>query len=172
MKQRIKLKLTGLAFSVMALGIGHTAHAAPLGIADEPLFLVTNVPPNLMLVLAGYRWDAVAPILHGQPVGQAMVDPVPQAMVLTAIVIAFGVTALFLVLAYRTFVAKRERDMAQQIAARRGDPVPSERLDEYAGRYRLSLPDQEAREFSFRRDGARLLLSSEERAMARARSGC
>jgi hypothetical protein len=63
--------------------------------------------------------------------------------------------------AYRTFVAKRERDMAQQTAARRGDPVPAERLDEYAGRYRLSLPDQEAREFSFRRDGARLLLSSD-----------
>lgn len=63
MKQRIKLKLTGLAFSVMALGIGHTAHAAPLGIADEPLFLVTNVPPNLMLVLddSGSMSRAYAP---------------------------------------------------------------------------------------------------------------
>ena len=30
-------------------------------------------------------------------------DPLPQALVLTAIVISFGVTAFFLVLAYRTY---------------------------------------------------------------------
>lgn len=30
-------------------------------------------------------------------------DPLPQALILTAIVISFGVTAFFLVLAYRTY---------------------------------------------------------------------
>jgi multisubunit Na+/H+ antiporter MnhC subunit len=56
---------------------------------------------NLMLVLAGYRWDAVAPILLslGQP--PRMVDPVPQAMVLTAIVIGVGVQALAISLLIR-----------------------------------------------------------------------
>lgn len=49
---------------------------------------------NLMLVLAGYRWDAVAPILTSLGEHPIMVDPVPQAMVLTAIVIGVGVQAL------------------------------------------------------------------------------
>lgn len=49
---------------------------------------------NLMLVLAGYRWDAVAPILTTMGQQPPMVDPVPQAMVLTAIVIGVGVQAL------------------------------------------------------------------------------
>lgn len=31
------------------------------------------------------------------------VDPVPQALILTAIVISFGVTAFLLVLAYRSY---------------------------------------------------------------------
>ena len=31
------------------------------------------------------------------------VDPLPQALILTAIVISFGVTAFFLVLAYRSY---------------------------------------------------------------------
>ncbi|RLL47756.1 Na(+)/H(+) antiporter subunit C [Oceanobacillus piezotolerans] len=34
---------------------------------------------------------------------EAYTDPLPQALVLTAIVISFGVTAFLLVMAYRTF---------------------------------------------------------------------
>ena len=41
------------------------------------------------------------------------------------------------------------------------EPVPVELLDEYVGHYRLSLPGQDPREFSFRRDGVRLMLVSE-----------
>src|SRR5690606_34415427 len=35
--------------------------------------------------------------------GPAYVDPLPQALILTSIVISFAVTALLLVIAYRTF---------------------------------------------------------------------
>jgi multisubunit Na+/H+ antiporter MnhC subunit len=56
---------------------------------------------NLLLVLAGYRWDAVAPILTGVPVTHPMVDPVPQALVLTSIVIGVGVQALAVALLIR-----------------------------------------------------------------------
>ncbi len=35
--------------------------------------------------------------------GTAYVDPLPQALILTSIVISFAVTALLLVIAYRTF---------------------------------------------------------------------
>jgi len=56
---------------------------------------------NLLLVLAGYRWDAVAPILTGEAVTRPMVDPVPQALVLTSIVIGVGVQALAVALMIR-----------------------------------------------------------------------
>ena len=49
---------------------------------------------NLMLVLFGYRRGAVYPILEKGKEAAAMVDPLPQAMVLTSIVIELGVTAL------------------------------------------------------------------------------
>lgn len=56
---------------------------------------------NLLLVLAGYRWDAVAPILTGEAVVRTMVDPIPQALVLTSIVIGVGVQALAVALMIR-----------------------------------------------------------------------
>lgn len=56
---------------------------------------------NLFLVLAGYRWDAMAPILLEGMRPAAMVDPLPQAMVLTAIVIGVGVQALAIALLVR-----------------------------------------------------------------------
>ncbi|MGB1109167.1 MAG: sodium:proton antiporter [Gammaproteobacteria bacterium] len=57
---------------------------------------IAEAGANLMLVIAGYRFDAVAPILTGSTTDQLMVDPVPQAMVLTAIVIGVGIQAFAL----------------------------------------------------------------------------
>ncbi len=57
---------------------------------------------NLLLVLSGYRRDSVAPILTGDlPTGVSMVDPVPQALVLTSIVIGVGMQALAVALLIR-----------------------------------------------------------------------
>ncbi|MCP5367713.1 MAG: cation:proton antiporter subunit C [Hyphomicrobiales bacterium] len=59
---------------------------------------------NLFLVAAGFRADAAAPILTAPFTAQAagpLVDPVPQALVLTAIVIGVGVLALGLALVVR-----------------------------------------------------------------------
>ena len=67
---------------------------------------VAEAGGNLLIVLAGYRGEAVAPILGYAAPGTAMVDPVPQALVLTAIVIGVGVQALavaVLVRIYRTY---------------------------------------------------------------------
>ncbi len=65
--------------------------------------VIAEAGANLLLVIAGYRFDAIAPILtgpalSGMPTTQVMVDPVPQAMVLTAIVIGVGIQALALAL--------------------------------------------------------------------------
>ncbi|MCM3239568.1 Na(+)/H(+) antiporter subunit C [Heyndrickxia oleronia] len=54
----------------------------------------------LILTMGGLKRGAV-PILGED--GSKYTDPVPQALILTAIVISFGVTAFFLVLAYRAY---------------------------------------------------------------------
>lgn len=54
----------------------------------------------LILTMGGLKKGA-APLL-GENAPQ-YTDPLPQALILTAIVISFGVTAFFLVLAYRSY---------------------------------------------------------------------
>lgn len=44
---------------------------------------------------------------------ESYTDPLPQALVLTAIVIAFGVTSLLLVMAYRTYKVHGTDDLEQ-----------------------------------------------------------
>ncbi len=71
---------------------------------------------NLLLISIGYITSGTAPIyspaiLKDMPLtldnikklSQGMVDPVPQALVLTAIVIGFGVTAVALSLVIRLY---------------------------------------------------------------------
>lgn len=54
----------------------------------------------LLLTMSGLKTGA-APVLTEGITNYT--DPLPQALVLTAIVISFGVTAFFLVLAYRAY---------------------------------------------------------------------
>lgn len=54
----------------------------------------------LILTMGGLKRGA-APLLGEH--AQDYVDPIPQALILTAIVISFGVTSFFLVLAYRAY---------------------------------------------------------------------
>lgn len=80
--------------------------------------VIAEAGANLLLVIAGYRFDALAPILTGQvlsgaSVSQAMVDPVPQALVLTSIVIGVGIQALALALVLKVFQNYRTLDMAE-----------------------------------------------------------
>lgn len=56
---------------------------------------------NLILLLSSFREDAAAPIMLDGQFPQTMADPVPQALVLTAIVIGVGILALALSLALR-----------------------------------------------------------------------
>jgi len=58
---------------------------------------------NLFLVLIGYVKGGTAPILSEDLVNKLFVDPLPQAMVLTAIVIGLATTALLLAIAIRIY---------------------------------------------------------------------
>lgn len=62
---------------------------------------------NLFLVLLGYRSGGVAPILDGStsPLEflASAVDPLPQALVVTSIVIGLGVTTLAIAICIRLY---------------------------------------------------------------------
>jgi multisubunit Na+/H+ antiporter MnhC subunit len=57
----------------------------------------------MFFVLVGYRLRGRAPILDPDRVITDMVDPLPQALVLTAIVIGLATTALFASIAIRLY---------------------------------------------------------------------
>jgi len=58
---------------------------------------------NLFFILVGYRAGGRAPILAEKQVVQNMVDPLPQALILTAIVIGLAVTVLIVSIAVRIY---------------------------------------------------------------------
>ena len=58
---------------------------------------------NLCFVLFGYRAGGRAPILAANQAIENMVDPLPQALVLTAIVIGLATTALIVAIAVRIY---------------------------------------------------------------------
>ncbi len=64
--------------------------------------VIVEYAVNLILALVGYRTGGIAPIIT-QEVSQTakFVDPLPQAIVLTAIVIGLGTTALLISFAVR-----------------------------------------------------------------------
>ena len=80
-------------------------------------FTIANTGTHIVLVAVGYLPGRTAPILDGTvPVSEAVLrvtDPIPQALVLTAIVIGLGVTALMLAYTYRIFAAKGTLDISK-----------------------------------------------------------
>ena len=58
---------------------------------------------NLFFVLLGYRYHGRAPIHAQEQMILNMVDPLPQALVLTSIVIGLGITALVISIAIRIY---------------------------------------------------------------------
>ncbi|HOG75655.1 MAG: NADH-quinone oxidoreductase subunit K [Candidatus Marinimicrobia bacterium] len=76
---------------------------------------ITGYATNLMLVLFGYKRGAIYPILEkGKAIsGRVMVDPLPQALVLTSIVIELGITAMLVALAIRLFEKNKTFDITK-----------------------------------------------------------
>ena len=118
------------AFGLMVIGIGGIVLSTHLvriifGVA------LLEAGANLLLLLATWRDGAAAPIIVAGRVPALMADPVPQALVLTAIVIGVGVLALALSLTLRVHRAYGTLDMRelrhrmeQAIAAEAGVALP------------------------------------------------
>jgi multisubunit Na+/H+ antiporter MnhC subunit len=98
------------AFGLVLIGIAGIVLSAHLiriifGIA------LLEAGANLLLLLATWRDGTSAPIIVDGHVPAVMADPVPQALVLTAIVIGVGILALALSLALRVQRAYGTLDM-------------------------------------------------------------
>ncbi|MEJ2610048.1 MAG: NADH-quinone oxidoreductase subunit K [Candidatus Thiodiazotropha sp.] len=80
-------------------------------------FSVANAGVNIVIVAIGYLTGRTAPILdQAVPASKAaarIIDPLPQALVLTAIVIGVGITALMLAYAYKLFEKKHSLDIGR-----------------------------------------------------------
>ena len=86
---------------------------------------------NLLLLQAGGRAGQVPFVGPEGASLETTADPLPQAMVLTAIVITFGVSAFLLALAYRSWVLTQEDEVQDDVEDRR---VFTLRRDEEARR--------------------------------------
>ena len=80
-------------------------------------FSIASTGTNLVLIAVGYMPGRTAPILdsavRAADAASRIIDPVPQALVLTAIVIGLGVTALMLTYAYKLYETKRTLDISK-----------------------------------------------------------
>ncbi len=72
---------------------------------------------NLLFLVAGGR--AGRPPIVGQAPESAMADPLPQAMVLTAIVITLGMAAFVLAMAYRSWRLHGHDEVQDDVEDRR-----------------------------------------------------
>ena len=119
--------------------------------------LVGNATNILILVMGGGR--GLAPILGDGASVEDFADPLPQAFILTAIVITFGVTAFMLALIYRSWRLSRadeleddpedlaiaERDAAVEEELQHPDPLATEvdHLDELTAAQELGDTGEE-----------------------------
>jgi multicomponent Na+:H+ antiporter subunit C len=68
---------------------------------------------NLFIILIGYRMQGRAPILAKDQVVLNMVDPLPQAMVLTTIAIGLALTIILVSLAIRIYEKYKTFDITK-----------------------------------------------------------
>lgn len=113
--------LYGGAVGLIVIGIGGMVLSRHLFRIILAL-VIAEAGANLLLVLSGYRLDAIAPIITAEFVrGTSMVDPIPQALVLTAIVIGVGIQALALSLAIKVYHGYGTLDMRSVFHKMRSD---------------------------------------------------
>lgn len=102
------LLVTGFALSLIGIW-GMLTHRNILRIIIG--FAVMDTGLHLVMVATGYITGGTAPIIDAAlgkaEAVQRAIDPVPSALVVTAIVIGFSVTALMLSYAIRLYAAKK-----------------------------------------------------------------
>jgi multicomponent Na+:H+ antiporter subunit C len=79
--------------------------------------VITEYSINMFLILVGYRDGGIAPVLmkgmDQSELAARGVDPLPQALVLTSIVIGLGVLALMVSICLRLYEKYKTFDMSE-----------------------------------------------------------
>ena len=75
--------------------------------------IIAEYAVNLFIVLVGYRKGGLAPILQAGQKVETMVDPLPQALVLTAIVISLAVLTLLVSICVRVYEKYKTLDITE-----------------------------------------------------------
>ena len=78
--------------------------------------VIMDYAVNLYLIIIGYKAGGTAPIVEpgmGEGALERFVDPLPQALVLTSIVIGLGVLALMVSMCIRLYEKHGTFDMSQ-----------------------------------------------------------
>ncbi|MEO0072857.1 MAG: NADH-quinone oxidoreductase subunit K [candidate division WOR-3 bacterium] len=76
-------------------------------------FCMVEYGVNLLFAFIGFKKDALAPIITKIDATHNFVDPIPQALVLTAIVIGLGTTAVMLALIIRLYQKYHTLDISE-----------------------------------------------------------
>ncbi|MCX7940530.1 MAG: sodium:proton antiporter [Endomicrobia bacterium] len=78
-------------------------------------FIIMDNALNLFFIVLGYKKDASFPVFLKNRMSSSisMVDPVPQALVLTSIVIGLSVTILMVAVALRIYEKYRTFDITE-----------------------------------------------------------
>ena len=92
------------------------------------LMLLANATNLLLLATGGYA--GLAPLYSKDTAAGEYNDPLPQALILTSIVISFAVTAFMLGIIYRTWVLAREDEIQDDAEDRRVAKTPSFDLED------------------------------------------
>lgn len=87
------------------------------------LMLLANATNLLILATGGYA--GLAPFYAKDTPAQDYSDPLPQALILTSIVISFAVTAFMLGIIYRTWVLARQDEIQDDVEDLRVAETPS-----------------------------------------------
>ncbi|HVM40013.1 MAG TPA: NADH-quinone oxidoreductase subunit K [Acidimicrobiia bacterium] len=97
------------------------------------------------LLVLGSAGDRGRPTFVPAEGEAALLDPLPQAFVLTAIVITLGTTTFLLALAYRSFVLTRDDAVQDDVEDRRvavGDVDPEDERDLAESREEIAVPGE------------------------------
>ncbi len=108
--------VAGLVFAVgVRMLLGRSAVKLIIGL------VLMGHAANLLIFTMGGLTRATAPIVGGAPAAPAPANPLPQALILTAIVIGFGLQAFALALVHRAVQVAGTDDVDAMTAA---DPPP------------------------------------------------
>lgn len=105
-----------LAFVGVLVGSGvYLAMERSLSRIFIGLSLITNGVNVLLLAMGGAA--GLPPLIGGE--GETIADPLPQALILTSIVLSLGTTAFGLALAYRSYLLTGNDEVVDDVEDRR-----------------------------------------------------